>query len=454
MLDNYTLAILFIMISTLLIIALIFNIWSRVRYPGIIIWTVGVIIITFSFFGLAYQRYLPKILGIVITNNAVIGGFICFLIGVDRFYGKKSKGLWYAAPLVISIAVFIFFTYVTDNTKFRITYISVIFVIILSMTIYSIITGLPKVNRRPFVLPVLGFGVYLIFSLVRIVSSILMPPVQSIQDTGFMLSMTFFLAIFSITTTSLSLLVITKARFENELLEKNSELNKINETKDKLFSIISHDLRGPIGGTAHLLNILISKFNQVSNEQLSKWLITIKDSTDNTYSLLNNLLSWAESQRGSISYNPETISLSVIITDTISTLNHLFENKNITVKNLITDNLYVFADSIMVNTIIRNLLSNAVKYSYNNGIIEIGETRDNVLLGIYIKDNGCGMDDSTTNNLFNFSYTRSTPGTSGESGSGFGLILTKEFVDVCGGKILVESIVDSGSVFKIFFPVA
>jgi signal transduction histidine kinase len=440
------------MISSLLSIALIFNIWSRMRYPGTVIWTFGVIIISISFLGFAFQQNFPRWIGIVVTNSGVVLGLTFFHEGVLKFYGKKNNLFWNYLPAVLNVIVFIIFTYIDDNIKVRIVFISFLMAYILGSCTYHILTALPKYNRNQFMLPAFAFGIYSLFSLFRGFASLSMKPVQSVQGTGDMLSATFFMAIFSVTITSLSLLVITKARFENELLEKVSQLKQTNDTKDKLFSIISHDLRGPVGGTVKLLEILSEEKGSISEKEVDEWILTIKESAEQTYSLLNNLLLWAESQRELIAFKPENLSLHDIASESVNLMKQLFIAKKLTVNNSIEESVRIFADAVTVSTIVRNILSNALKFSFPGGSIDISSISEGSMQGISIRDSGKGMSAAVLNSLFEISKTKSTAGTSGETGSGLGLIITGEFVTLNNGKILVESEPGKGTVFKVLFP--
>ncbi len=451
MFDNFTLSIVFIMISFLLILSLVFNLSSGVRYPGTVIWTVGVVLIMVAFFGLAYQMYLPKSIGVVLTNCLTVSGFVCFLAGADRFYGKRNKGFLYFVPVAITMISFLYFTYIYESTKIRIIIISFVFILLLIMTIITILTGLPKKNKISFAMPVIGFGVYLIFSIIRMISSFYLPEVNNIQATGFALSMTFFLAIFSITIVSLSLLVITKARFENDLLLKHSELEYNNQTKDKLFSIISHDLKGPVGATASLIDIIIKQHGNSMNEQLLSWIKTIKVSTDNTYSLLINLLRWAESQRKVIKFNPDVIPLDQVVNRSIDILKSQSVQKNLLININLPLEIYIKADFSLTETVIRNIVSNAIKYSYSNASIDISYLEKGDLCGIAVKDYGTGITEDRMKNLFTLNSLDSKPGTNGESGTGFGLILSKEFMDMNSGLLEVESTPEKGTTFKLYF---
>ncbi len=251
-----------------------------------------------------------------------------------------------------------------------------------------------------------------------------------------------------------SLLDETKRKEAEEALKKSEEeLRKANQTKDKLFSVVSHDLRGPVGNLNHFLEELVDNPDLFSKEEAEEILKLLKVSASSTYNLLENLLSWARNQTGEIKYKPEVMELNEIIFENVT----LFENnarlKNIKLSSNIPEDLKVKVDKNMITTVIRNLISNALKFTNENGKIDLLAKPNGKYVEVSVSDTGVGMDKETLDKIFDPHSGYSTRGTKGEKGTGLGLNLCKEFIEKNGGKIWVESIVNKGSKFKFTLPI-
>ena len=236
------------------------------------------------------------------------------------------------------------------------------------------------------------------------------------------------------------------------------KLKELNATKDKFFSIIAHDLKSPFNTMLGFSKLLIDNFDTYSVKEQKKLLNYLSQDIQNTYKLLENLLMWSQTQRGKIEFNPETLNLYLLAHETIEVLSQTAVNKLISIKNEVPENISVKADSAMLATILRNLISNAIKFTPKNGTVEIGcrvspiKTNDRSSqqansIEVYVKDNGIGIPKEKQIQLFKISENISTVGTEGETGTGLGLILCKEFVEKNGGKIRVVSEIGKGSEF-------
>jgi signal transduction histidine kinase len=240
-----------------------------------------------------------------------------------------------------------------------------------------------------------------------------------------------------------------------EISTQRDRLEEINQTKDKLFSIIAHDLRGPIGSTSAFLEVLTTNENEFTKDELRNNLILLKNSSNATFKLLENLLTWALTQRGEIVFNPSSNDLVRLVQSNVDLFASNAENKKIQIINELDHQLIFEFDHDMINTVMRNLINNAIKYTGENGQITISakETLNDV--EICIKDTGIGMDDTAAQKLFITDRSRiRQEGTKGEKGTGLGLILCKEFVGKHQGKIWVESEQGKGSKFKITLPLS
>tara|TARA_R110001583_G_scaffold24456_1_gene89146 strand:+ start:405 stop:1508 length:1104 start_codon:yes stop_codon:yes gene_type:complete len=241
-------------------------------------------------------------------------------------------------------------------------------------------------------------------------------------------------------------------RAEIDLKESEAQLKKVNVAKDKLFSIIAHDLRSPFTSILGFSKILIENVKYFEIKETEEYLGIINSSAENTLVLLDNLLNWAKTQTGKLVLQTENIVLLSTINEIIELENVAANIKNITLNYNQFDEVEFCTDENMVKTILRNLISNAIKFTKLGGAINISTISKHNQVEITVSDNGVGMDDEKRKKLFDTSANITSSGTANEKGSGLGLVLCKEFVEKLGGNIWVESEEGKGSDFKFTLP--
>jgi PAS domain S-box-containing protein len=239
---------------------------------------------------------------------------------------------------------------------------------------------------------------------------------------------------------------------ENELRVNEQKLREVNATKDKLFSIIAHDLRSPFNLIIGYSRDLMGNIRKYKIEDVEKFVEIINSSAQNTLNLLINLLSWAKNQTGQTIFNPENLDLRHIISEVIDFLISSARIKDITINHDMTEKIMIYADKNMLKTILQNLISNAVKFTRPGGNIKIYTISFSDHLEITVSDNGVGLSKKVIRNLLAHQTNTPSAGTFSETGSGLGLVICREFIEKHGGKIWVESRVGKGSDFKFTFP--
>jgi len=237
------------------------------------------------------------------------------------------------------------------------------------------------------------------------------------------------------------------------IVSKNQELKELNHTKDKLFSVIGHDLGNQFNIILGFLEVLVSDFKKLDTPKVEYHLNNINKTSKHAYDLLENLLTWSRMQTKSIHYNPEVFNINSKINQSVEMLEGAFTKKNITVDVIEEDNIEVFADANMFSMVIRNLVSNAIKFTNENGNISIYIKKEKDFCQVAVQDNGIGISPEIVQRIFLLESNHSTRGTNGEKGTGLGLILCKEFIEKHNGKIRVESEVGKGSRFIFTLPV-
>jgi PAS domain S-box-containing protein len=239
----------------------------------------------------------------------------------------------------------------------------------------------------------------------------------------------------------------------NNLKEAEEQLKQSNSTKDRFFSIIGHDLKGPFNNIIGYTNMLSNDFDTFSKEELKSIFKRLNSSTKNSMLLLDNLLDWYRTEKSRIHFNPDFIKINDCINEVVNLFKPISDHKNISLKYKNNNVESVFADINMMNSIMRNLISNAIKYTNNKGQVEIETQQNKDHVKISVKDNGIGMDNNTLNKLLEFSMTTSLRGTAEEKGTGLGLLICKEFVESHGGQLSIDSDVGKGSTFSFTLPV-
>ncbi len=246
---------------------------------------------------------------------------------------------------------------------------------------------------------------------------------------------------------------IITIRETNDKLHQSEESLKLNvQTKDKLFSIIAHDLRSPFNALLGLTEILSERVSNLAPDEIKKLSTHINKSSNTVLTLIDNLLNWSRSQTGKITLHPELLSIKEVADFCIEVTMLSAKEKNISLKSRLTKNDIAFADKETITTVIRNLLSNAIKFTTNNGEVTIWANGNNGNIEVYITDTGVGISSDKLLQLFQIDKSTSTRGTNQESGTGLGLIICKEFVEKNKGSIRAESELKVGTTFTITLP--
>ena len=236
------------------------------------------------------------------------------------------------------------------------------------------------------------------------------------------------------------------------LEQKNYQLKNLNSTKDKLFSIISHDLRSPFNAILGFHSLLVSNYSEYTETERQKMIGQVHSASNKVYELVENLLNWARIQTGSIQHSPVRFDVKNEILGKCDLYGKIAEIKGISLKHQLFDKLEAFADINLLKTVLRNLINNAIKFTPAGGNILITAMRDNQFIEISVIDSGIGMTRKKIETLFSLEKTRTKNGTDGEKGSGLGLVLCKEFVEKNKGTITVVSQPGKGSTFSFTVP--
>ena len=239
---------------------------------------------------------------------------------------------------------------------------------------------------------------------------------------------------------------------ELTIQRQNKELLKLNIDKDRFMSILAHDLKSPFSSILGFSQLLINNIHKYDIVKIEKQVSVINNVAQNTFNLLEDILLWTRSQSGNLPFEPSELDFEKCCNEIVEFLKLNTNSKSITINCIDTQNIIVYADINMLNTILRNLISNAIKFTNIGGNVSINAEQNNASITITVSDNGIGISPSILAKLFDPTQIVTTMGTDNEKGTGLGLLLCKEFVERHGGKIWVESVLGKGSVFKFTLP--
>lgn len=248
--------------------------------------------------------------------------------------------------------------------------------------------------------------------------------------------------------------VLARINTHLTIKRQREELNRLNATKDRFFSIIAHDLRGPFTGLLGALEILKDSGSRLDEAATHELVVNLYETSERTYHLLENLLEWARGQQKAVKVVPRVLSMRELVGDTVELFHSSALQKGIDIRMDIRPDVTAYADRNMINTVVRNLVNNAVKFTPRGGQVSIVGERKGELVEIAVEDTGVGMDEAEKKELFSLARRHSRPGTDGEKGSGLGLLLANDYVTRNRGTLTVESRPGHGSRFCFLIPAA
>jgi signal transduction histidine kinase len=248
--------------------------------------------------------------------------------------------------------------------------------------------------------------------------------------------------------------VLARINAHVTIKRQREELDALNATKDRLFSVIGHDLRGPFMGLLGALELLRDSANDMDADTMHELIENLYGSAEKTYHLLENLLEWSRSQQRLVEVTPAPVQLRALVEENAQVFDVAARQKSVSVHIEIPGDLVVFADRDMISTVVRNLINNAIKFTGSDGGVTVTAEQRNELVLVEVEDTGIGIGAEEADRLFSVDGSFTRRGTQGEAGSGLGLLLAKDYVLRNGGTISVESEPGRGSKFVFTLPAA
>ncbi len=415
----------------------------KVKNPIISIFILSRILGIFFLIMLSTRDSIPSPINIFL--NTTINLFIVFyevycISFIEKKFNLKHFKQCLFIPVVFSV-ILIYFSTSSTNIRIIATSLSV-------ALIYAYASYILLINRRKTKIQHLTgfiFTLAAVFLSFRALGAYLETKISMFSTNYILVLPLIFFLILNLIIPLLLIFILKE--------KDNQKLNELIKSKDNFFSIIAHDLKGPLGGLQQIGELLW--LNDISDEKREKLTKSLYQNSKNTFNLLDNLLKWANTNAGLIIYKPNKLNLYKIIHNNINLFNSQVKLKNISLTCNFKQDLFVYADYDMIDTIIRNLISNAIKFTKTNGKIEIilEEINPNQnTCTIAIVDSGVGINKETLSKIFEINTSVSTFGTDNEKGTGLGLKLCKEFLTINKGKININSNLQEGTKVSISLP--
>lgn len=423
----------------------------KIKNPIINIFIVAKVLLFILWLLFSLRNSIPDFYSILIANVFFIFA-ICYenysITFAQQDFNRKQFLRLNLIPVVLSV-VFLAFLSSSENTR---VIIASFIITLIFMVSGLFLAGAKSKSKIQHLTGYFYIGVSLLYLYRAVWALFIDSSTKLFTSTNLHIATYTFLFMVSFSG-SILLLLILKEKDEKKIENDNLKLQKLISNKDKFFSIIAHDLRGPLSNLIQLGKLLTIEQDEIKEESRREITEAINDSSIRTYNLLDNLLKWASSNSGIMKYNPEQINLKEIVHENLKFLTPQSKLKNIVLTNSLNEDLLVYADCDMINTVIRNLISNALKFTTSLGTIEVvSKPSTNNVHTIGVVDNGIGMDQNVISKVLEIESTFSTPGTENEKGSGLGLKLCKEFVLKNNGDIWIESTENIGTKIWISLP--
>jgi two-component system sensor histidine kinase/response regulator len=238
---------------------------------------------------------------------------------------------------------------------------------------------------------------------------------------------------------------------KRNILAQAELIQQINRTRDRMYSVISHDIKSPFANISMMISMIADGYLEPDSDDFKEIIENLNYSTKETYTLLENLLQWTRTQTGNLETHPEDVSLLDLVENSMGFVSMNAEHKEISIEVDVDEEIGIHADPNMIKSVIRNLLSNAIKFTHRQGVIKVKAEKNIDHIALLVIDNGVGMSEEQVNNLFKDNIFSTTAGTGNEKGSGLGLHLVYDFTRRNGGRITVQSMPDEGTTFRIEF---
>lgn len=408
-------------------------------------WALGSFLVVTGTFLFAGYPFVSGYLAFVVGGTVTVASISCYLAGIQLFRRKKINKVVFYGLIGLQFIVSNIFYLVIPNPQFRMATFSLICVVGSLIVIFELLRPAKKEYRLAYILVSVVFGISAATSLFRALAILILRPEEAHIPISANLVF-YFMASISQALLMFSFLLLISIKIA-ERLEQRVQAQR------KFYSIIAHDLSGPVGMMNAMLN-MINRDDDMDEQRKNKIYGEVENLSSSTYHLLQNLLYWSRNQLEDLRPNIKKFDLDNVIQNNIELMSQLAKTKNLEIVYASNPDLICLADVRMIDTVIRNLISNAIKFSHVNDKIKIDCQFNGAFVILRVTDHGSGMSEEVQKHLYHFNGGTAGIGTRGERGSGLGLVLCKEFIEGNGGSIQIFSKENDGTEVTITIPSA
>lgn len=436
------------------------------HYRGVGWWLLWSLAEALGFFFLSLRELNNPFL-IFLQNMFLFSGTVFMYIGIRSFFGMPPNRSLLVAVTSVFTLLLVFLLNVYNNTELRGGLVNLFTGLMGALAAWVLFTGRPSSIRFSANFTAIILSLHTVFMFISGIlkmlghtpgNPIISNPINYItlidaMMISLMVTFGFIIMLNHRLNASLSESVSDLSEAEARDRELLAALEKSNSEKDTFYSVLAHDLRSPFNSLLGFTNILKEDFATLEPTEITRINATVQHSAEKLYNLVESLLEWSRTQRGVIPFEPEPLELGHETEPVILPLRGMMEAKSISLRTDVPGSLSVFADKHMLETILRNLLVNSIKFTEKGGQITVSAGRaEEGMVQVTVTDTGIGMKPGMASKVFSLDPDNTRPGTSGETGTGLGLIICNEFVKKLGGRIWLESAEGKGSSFCFTVP--
>jgi signal transduction histidine kinase len=456
MIDIRTLMLCFFL-SALVGTFVIFLLWhqNRQRFRGIFFWVLDYGFLSIGLSLITLRELVPDWASIVFSNTLLTTGIFLGYVGTAKLLNKKPKVLINIVLIILYAIAMFYYSVIEDSLAIRTMFLGLVSMIIFAENAWILLFKVPEDKKRLTLFPGLLLGFYSIVNLARAIQAIIIPHgTNDFLHTNDIDKVVLVVSILLLITLTFSLALMFNGFLNVDLAKKREKLAELNATKDKLFSVIAHDLKSPFNTILGFTEILKENFAKKDEAESLRYAGIVHDSSKRAMDLLQNLLEWSQSQTGRLTINFTNLHIRDLVEQVFVLLKDTAEHKKISLINEIPQHAVVKADHDMTSTVFRNLLSNAIKFSHQGKQVYFSARQTQTYWEISVTDQGTGIDPEALDKLFRIDRNCTKPGTENEKGTGLGLLLCHEFAEKQGGELTVFSKLGEGSTFILSLPKA
>jgi len=454
MIDIRTLMLCFFL-SALVGTLVLYLLWrqNRQRFEGTFLWVLDYGFLSIGLIMITARGAIPDWLSIVFSNTLLITGTFLGYVGTAKLLNKKPRILFNVILILVFAALMSYFYMVEDSLRIRTIILGFVSMILFLENGWILLFNIPAEKVRLTRFPGLLLAFYSIVNLIRALHAIFIDTgTNDFMHSNSMDKIAMTLSLLLLITLTFSLALMFNGFLYLDLARKREKLAELNATKDKLFSIIAHDMKSPFNTILGFTELLQESIAKKEEAESGRYAGIIHDSSRKAMDLLQNLLEWSQSQTGRLQIQLNRLNISTLVEEVMTLLKSTADHKNITLLNEIPKEAEVIADHDMTSAIFRNLLSNAIKFSYPEKPVYVTAREKDNTWEISVTDQGTGMEPKDIDKLFRIDQNYSRPGTGNEKGTGLGLLLCNELAEKQGLELKVLSNSGHGSTFTLTLP--